>query len=85
MLTIPFITLLTQELYEEYVFWLHHKGGDDENTTDDFVFSFLTEVEQGSYEVAVALRPEADRLYLEFSRNRRLVKPDFVAPARAGC
>lgn len=65
MLTIPFITLMSQGLYEEYLFWLQHHGCDEEHAGNEMAFAFIQEVETGGYDVPSDVKTDAHRLYVE--------------------
>lgn len=67
MLTIPFITLMTQRLYEEYLLWLQHHGCDEEHAVNALAYTFIREVEAGEYEVPIDVKTDGHRLYLEIS------------------
>ena len=65
MLTIPFIALLSQQLYNEFQLWLVHHGGDEEFANNRLVRAFMEDIEEGRYEVGELLREDAHRIYLE--------------------
>lgn len=67
MLTVPFITLMTQRLYEEYVLWLQHRGCDEEHAGNALAYAFIREVETGEYDVPCDVKTDGHRLYLEIS------------------
>jgi hypothetical protein len=67
MLTIPITTLMSQGLYEEYLFWLQRHGCDEEHAGKEMAYAFIRDVEAGGYEVPCDVKTDAHRLYLEVS------------------
>ena len=65
MLTIPFITLMSQRLYEEYLLWLQHRGCDEAHAGNELAYAFIREVEAGGYEVPSDVKTDAHRLFPE--------------------
>ena len=61
MLTVPFITLMTQRLYEEYVLWLQHRGCDEEHAGNALAYAFIREVETGEYDVPCDVKTDGHR------------------------
>lgn len=77
MLTVPFITLMSQRLYTEYLCWLQRQGWDEEPAGNVMAYAFLHAVEAGEYEVPCDVKTDAHRLYVE---NRYCLPKTVTSP-----